>query len=187
VGLSTDIGRWQLGLTVTTPSISLFGDGTSTFESTLATPDDATGNPQGVLAADRQQVASEFRSPLSVGFGVARTFGSTGLYLATEWFQQVDPYAILDTEPFEAQSSGASLSSDVTHQLKSATNVSIRFRSTRTSQRFAVSRHVHLRIQFLLSGDLGGRSAPGSAKCVSSFSRACRNFRVRKESTLHGV
>ena len=125
VGLSTDIGRWQLGLTVTTPSISLFGDGTSTFESTLAAPDDAAGNPQGVLAADRQQVPSEFRSPLSVGFGVARTFGSTGLYLATEWFQQVDPYTILDTEPFEAQSSGASLSSDVTHQLKSVTNVSI--------------------------------------------------------------
>ena len=45
----------------------------------------------------------------------SRFFGATGIYLAAEWFQRVDPYAILDTEPFQSQSTRETLSSDVIH------------------------------------------------------------------------
>ena len=65
------------------------------------------------------------RTPLSVGFGASRSFGSTRLYLSAEWFQSIGPYEILDTEPFEAQSNGRSISSDVIQELDSVTNVAI--------------------------------------------------------------
>lgn len=125
MGLAINLEKWQLGFTVTTPGLPLVGNGTSTVDASAVAPDDPAGNPKTFVAVDRQKVSSEFRSPLSVGVGASRAFGATGIYLAVEWFQRIDTYTILDTEPFQSQSSGETLSSDVTHRLKSVTNFSI--------------------------------------------------------------
>jgi len=73
VGLSTDIGRWQLGLTVTTPSISLFGDGTrrsnrhSPLRTTLPAIPRASSPPTGskcrLSSARHSRLALVSRAP----------------------------------------------------------------------------------------------------------------------------
>jgi flavin-dependent dehydrogenase len=45
--------------------------------------------------------------------------------LSGEWFQSIGPYEVLDTEPFQSQSSGVTLISDVIHELESITNFAI--------------------------------------------------------------
>lgn len=126
IGLATDWERWKLGFTITTPSVSLFGNGTSTVDSSLvAQAVDSSGNPLTFVASDQQTVSAEYRSPLSIGFGASRSFGATRLYLSGEWFQSIGPYAILDTEPFQSQSSGETLTSDIVHELGSITNFAI--------------------------------------------------------------
>lgn len=126
IGLATHWERWQLGFTATTPSLSLFGSGTSTFDSTQVVQGvSGTGKPITFVAADRQNVSSEYRSPLSIGAGAARQFGATKLFLSMEWFDSVGEYTVLDTDPFEAQSSGQMLSSDVTQAFGSVTNFAI--------------------------------------------------------------
>ena len=126
IGLATNWEKWKLGLTVTTPSVSLFGNGTSTVDSSLVAQGvDPSGNPLTFVASDQQSVSAEYRSPLSIGIGASRSFGATRLYLSGEWFQSVGPYAVLDTEVFQSQSSGETLSSDVVHEFGSITNFAI--------------------------------------------------------------
>jgi hypothetical protein len=126
LGVATHWDKWQLGFTATTPSLSIAGNGTSTFNATRVVQGvDASGRAQSFVAADRQSVSSEYRSPLSLGVGASRSFGATKLYLSTEWFNSVGAYEILNTEPFQAQSSGETLSSDVIQELDSVINVAV--------------------------------------------------------------
>jgi hypothetical protein len=126
LGLATNWENWQLGVTATTPSLSLFGNGTSTFASTqVVQAADDSGRPLAFVATDRQNVSSEYRSPMSIGVGAARAFGATKLFLSAEWFHDVDLYTVLDTDPFQSQSSGVTLSSDVNQGFDSVTNVAV--------------------------------------------------------------
>jgi hypothetical protein len=102
------------------------GNGTTTFNSsTVAQLVDPAGSPVTSIAANRQSVSAEYRSPLAIGFGASRAFGGTKLYLSTESFQSVGPYTILDAEPFQSPSSGETLSSDIVQQLDSVINVAL--------------------------------------------------------------
>ena len=48
----------------------------------------------------------QMRLLFSVGGGAARLFGDTRLHFSAEWFAKADEFTVLDSEPFEAQTSG---------------------------------------------------------------------------------
>ena len=94
-GVAWRPGRWELGATVTTGSVGLWGSGKAAFNAS-ASGDGLTP----VLAASTQDgLDVTYRSPWSVAAGATRRFTNTAVHLSAEWFSSVDPYDILQPEP----------------------------------------------------------------------------------------
>lgn len=126
VGLSTRLHRWRVGVTVTTPSIGLFGQGETSYDHTLVGQTvDENGNPLTDIATNTQTPSPEYHSPFSIGGGAARLFGQTRLHFSAEWFAKADEFTVLDSEPFEAQSSGEIIDTALHHALDSVFNVAV--------------------------------------------------------------
>jgi hypothetical protein len=97
-GAFAAVGPLTGGLTVTTPSIRISGSGQLGFD-------------QGTFASDTAALAvtvqtdlpAEFKSPLSVGFGLGWRIGSTRLHASGEWYDAIDPYVVMQGEDFVAQ------------------------------------------------------------------------------------
>jgi hypothetical protein len=86
------------GLTVTTPSIHITGSGQLGFDTGIFAPDTVA------LAIDIQtDLPAEFKSPLSVGFGLGWRIGDTRLHASGEWYDAIDPYVVMQGEDFVAQ------------------------------------------------------------------------------------
>jgi len=124
LGLTGKLGPWKLGLTCTTPSVGLFGSGSAGYDASLASTG-TTGQPGlAVVTTNYQEsVSAHFKSPLSIGAGLARSLGSTQLHLSAEWFDRVAPMAVLDTVPFTSQSTGKLVDNNITYGVASVFNV----------------------------------------------------------------
>jgi hypothetical protein len=112
IGLAAKFEKWELGLNVTTPSVGLWGSGSAgSNDAEIVQNVDTSESPElPRVAVDFQDgVSATYESPLSIGAGAAYRFGSTKLYASAEWFARVDPYRVLDTQPFIGQTSGDTL------------------------------------------------------------------------------
>lgn len=98
LGVAADFEPVKFGLTVTTPSVDLFGDGTSARDLTFQNLDfQGTGTPLSVVADDRQDsLDANFRSPTSVagGFEVPMS-NDTKIGVTAEWFDKLNSYSVL--------------------------------------------------------------------------------------------
>jgi len=124
IGVAGSFLRWDVGLTLTTPSVGLGGSG-DTFNNTTLVGQALTegGEPLTVIATNAQpDLAVDYRSPLSLAAGAARTFGPTTIHMSAEWFQAVDLYTVIDSQPFAAQSSGDLIDTAVRQELDSVVN-----------------------------------------------------------------
>ena len=124
IGAAFDFERLTMGLTLTTPSVHIYGQGTSGINATLTGLDlDGDGAPDDFLAADYQEDRpTVYRTPLSVAAGLTFKLQRFRIYASSEWFARVHPYTVVDTEAFEAQSTGETLSTDVTNEFDSVLN-----------------------------------------------------------------
>ena len=126
-GLAFNLSPLTLGITATTPGVHLYGSG-STFTNNTLNGLDTNGDqvPDQVMAAQHLEgVSADYRSPSSVGLGGAYQFGDTILHASAEWFEAIDAYDVMDTTPFQGQTSGASLRFPVTQELKGVLNYGI--------------------------------------------------------------
>lgn len=124
IGLAADFKEVTLGLTLTTPSLDIGGKGTTGMNATLAGLDtDGDGAPDDYLAADYTDgLDSYFQTPFSIAAGMTFKIQKIRIYWSTEWFSAVKPYTVVDAEEFPAQSTGETLSTDVTHELAPVLN-----------------------------------------------------------------
>lgn len=129
IGISTSLPHWNLGLTITTPSVHLFGAGDLSYE------DIGTG-------AGLESVTTSFQDGLSSGYSSSWAIGAGGEYagnrwkghLALEWFDRVD-LTILDAQSFRSQTdSTVVVDPDVTHVMKGLVNVAVGFERQFTDQ-----------------------------------------------------
>jgi hypothetical protein len=95
LGVAWRPGRWELGATLTTPGIKLWGNGKSLFNASLA----GSSVPPYLSAASEDGLAPTYKAPLSVAVGVTRRWGRTALHTSAEWFSSTDPYTILEPQP----------------------------------------------------------------------------------------
>jgi len=112
IGLAAGFEQWELGLNVTTPSVGLWGSGSaSSNDAEIAQNVDTSGDPElpRVEVDFQDGVSSSYKSPLAIGAGAAYRFGATKVYASAEWFSRIDPYRVLDTQPFIGQTSGDTL------------------------------------------------------------------------------
>jgi len=124
IGLACDFEMITLGLTLTTPSLAIFGDGSTGVNDSVAGLDtDGDGLPDDFLAADYQDhLSATYRTPFSLAAGMTFKVGKIRLYWSTEWFARIRPYTVIDSAAFASQSSGEALSTDVTQELASVLN-----------------------------------------------------------------
>jgi hypothetical protein len=158
-GLAFNLSPLTFGITATTPGVHLYGNG-STFINTTLIGLDTNGDqiPDPVMAAQQlEDVPADYRSPWSVGLGGAYRFGDTILHTSAEWFEAIEAYDVLDTTPFQGQTSGASLRFPVTQELKSVLNYGIG-----VEQRFAHERAGYVSFVTDLSARIPGSNANAS-------------------------
>jgi hypothetical protein len=126
IGLATQVKNSELGVTITTPSVGIGGNGESGLtRSAVSTFPAEVGASPPEIADDSQRVSSDYRSPFSIAVGGAHRFGQTRLHLSAEWFAGESRYSILDTEPFAAQSSGEIVSTDVDQSIRDVVNFAV--------------------------------------------------------------
>ena len=98
VGASAGTGPITGGLTLTTPSIQLGGSGDLSFNQS------AFGTDTVALAASLQpDLSATYKSPLSVGAGLAWRIGGARLHGSLEWFDAIQPYFVMRGEDVVAQ------------------------------------------------------------------------------------
>jgi len=127
IGVAGRFLDWNVGVTLTTPSLGNSGGGSTFNNFTLVgqtlTPE---GAPLTEIATDVQSgLAAEYRSPVSLAGGASRTFGATTVHFSAEWFRSVDLYTVLDSQPFQSQTSDRTVDTAVRQELNSVVNVAI--------------------------------------------------------------
>ena len=108
-GLAADLSPLSLGLTVTTPSINLFGSG-SAYVNTHSSGVDVNGDriPDPFFVADYQEkLSSVFRSSWAVGIGASYQLNQFRLDVTAEWYAAMRNVNVLEPGPFTGQSTGA--------------------------------------------------------------------------------
>ncbi len=126
-GLAFDFERVTMGLTITTPGLTLSGTGSTGVNSTVVALDmDGDGLGDDFMAADycAHQPAA-FRTPFSLAAGMTLKIQKVRVYWSAEWFARVRPYTVVDAAGFAAQSTGELLSTDVTQELAAVLNMGV--------------------------------------------------------------
>jgi hypothetical protein len=117
----------SIGLTTTTPSVRLFGDGKLELNGTVFGQDPTgDGVPDPFFVAGfGKNIPSTYKSPWAVAVGTALGRGATRLHLSTEYFGKVGEYKILDAEDFIGQTTGDTVVFDLTTALDPVLNVAV--------------------------------------------------------------
>ena len=119
-GLGANFDPLTLGLSITTPSLSISGNGSSLIN--LLNSGDGSSEETTYIANYQQDVTARHHLPLAMGIGAGYHLGKHSLHISAEWYDEVASYNVLDTEDFTAQSSGETIGYRVNNELKSVLN-----------------------------------------------------------------
>jgi hypothetical protein len=125
VGLQFNLAPVHLGVTVTTPGLSLFGQGETKVSASDVDPVSGESDGSELTANTQKGLPSTYRSPLSIAVGAEYDFGRTSLYFTGEWFNGVGAFKIIDSDPFLGQSSGDTISVDIIQELDPVINLGV--------------------------------------------------------------
>ena len=135
-GFSTQRGDWDLGVTVTTPSVNLFGSGQASYTRSAVGADLGGGPTVTVAVQHEEDLQSHYSSPLSVAVGGAWRRGANGFHGTVEWFDSVEAFDVLDVSAFASDSASEGLVKRVSHKAKSVVNFGFGFQR-KVSSRFS--------------------------------------------------
>ena len=115
-GIGFTLEPIRFGLTITSPSISLFGSGSTDMNLSGAGLEyDSSNDRDDFLISNYQEdLPSTYNSPFSIGLGAAYKFGKFKIHIATEYYSNVIKYSILSPEPFKSQTGDLTVSNDLT-------------------------------------------------------------------------
>ena len=123
LGAAFDFERVALGIALTTPSLKLYGKGSTGTNTTGVGWNLGDGTNGDFLAADYQEgVKANFKTPISLSLGSTIKFKKVRLYGTVEWFSPMGRYEVIAGRDFYAQSSGQMLSNNISHELGSVLN-----------------------------------------------------------------
>ena len=125
-----------IGLTATTPTVQLYGNGESMIKTIVIGEDkDEDGNQDTWSAVHVQKdVESNFQTPFAIGFGTTYKMKNTNIYFSAEWFGAVKIFDVIAPVEFESQIGGDILYNGVTHELQDVLNIGIGLQHTFNEQ-----------------------------------------------------
>ena len=127
IGAAFDFDRITLGLTLTTPSIKIYGRANTGLNTTAVGLDlNDDGTKDSFMAADYQEkLDANYKTPISLGIGLTYKFQNVRLYGSAEWFASMSKYDVINGEDFTIQSTGETASFSVIHELESVMNFGV--------------------------------------------------------------
>jgi len=100
LGMVYQLGKWSTGLTITSPSLNLFGNGTVAANVAARNLKLIDENRISGVATDRQaKLKSKYKSPFSVALGTNYSGKNSSFGIAAQYYAGVDMYNILDPVP----------------------------------------------------------------------------------------
>lgn len=116
VGIGLTLEPIRFGLTITTPSISLFGSGSTDINLSGSGLEYNNGGDRDdfLISNYQEDLPSTYNSPFSIGLGAGYKFGQFKIHIATEYYSNVPKYSILSTELFNSQTGNLTGSNDLT-------------------------------------------------------------------------
>jgi hypothetical protein len=124
LGLARQTRVWKFGLSVTTPSLGVFGSGKAAFTLSLAGVDadqDGTPDAPALVSESNDELDTDYRSSWAVGAGASRSYGDTRLYASAEWFAPVGRFDVIQLPE------GATGASRLTQELGQVLNAGLGF------------------------------------------------------------
>lgn len=115
----------SLGITVTTPGVSLFGDGKAAYYHSAVSADSTLAVPSLSEVGVFNEPHVNYRSPASVAIGARYDFGPNAVYTTIEAFASIERYRVLDAPAVPVSGVGSTLGSVFTQELRSVVNVAI--------------------------------------------------------------
>jgi hypothetical protein len=116
-GIGINLNPFTMGVTVTTPSLNILGSGSVGTHLFISGLDSNQFNSNY-----QDDVKSEYKTSWAAGFGAAYRLDKYKFHFSAEWYDAVNKFYVLETEPFQSQSSGDEISNDLTHLTKSVIN-----------------------------------------------------------------
>jgi hypothetical protein len=135
-GYSTQRDDWDLGITVTTPSVGLFGTGSASYARSAVGADLGGGPTVAVAVQHQEDLDSTFNSPWSVAVGGAWRRGQNTFHGTVEWFHSVEGYEVLDISGFASDPAAAGLVNRLREEARSVVNFGLGFQR-KVSSRFS--------------------------------------------------
>jgi len=126
-GLAVDLSPLSLGLTLTTPSVNIFGSG-STYINLQSSGVDANGDgmPDPLFVAQYQEeLSSVYRSSWAVGMGVSYEMDPFRFDVTAEWYAAVGRFNVLEPVSFAGQSTGKEYQNALSAELNSVLNFGV--------------------------------------------------------------
>ncbi len=131
-GITFDFIGNTIGLTITTPRIGFYNNGSSGINNTIdgKNPFDEDENITYVAADYQKDVPANYKSPFSVAVGTTFKIDRTNVYVSAEWFSSVAKYSVISPRPFTVQIGSDTLYNGITGQANSVINVGVGFQHT---------------------------------------------------------
>jgi hypothetical protein len=117
VGVFATGGPVSGGVTLTTPSLHISGSGQLGLNVSAFGPDTAA-----LASSIQTELPATYKSPLSVGAGVALRLGSTRLHGSAEWFDAIPPYVVIQGEDFVSQEPAEVVAVDAVQEMGEVLN-----------------------------------------------------------------
>jgi len=122
LGFAADLDPVQLGLTITTPTIALKGNGTFSYEQYLA----GVSSEEVVYVRNIQEgVESIYKTPFSIAAGLGFKLWGGKIMCTGEYYHKIANYSIMQGSAFEGQSTGLEITPQLEDQLSSVFNIGV--------------------------------------------------------------
>jgi len=128
-GVGVNLDPLTFGLTVTTPSLNLFGTGSAFADYSgnySGSPTDTT-RKDILVSSYQEDVSSRYKTSWAVGAGLGYRFGKARIHFSVEWYAPVALFSVLQTSPFTGQSDGKQYKAQITQEMKSVINAGLGF------------------------------------------------------------
>lgn len=124
MGAAFDFDRMTLGITLTTPSLGLYGRGSTGLNATGVGLDLGVEDKKvDYLAADYQKgLNANYKTPASLALGITFKLQNVNFYGSVEWFGPIGRYDVIDGKNFTAQSTGQEVANKIIHELDDVLN-----------------------------------------------------------------
>ena len=126
-GVTFDFIGHTFGLTLTTPRLGYYKNGSSGVNRTVKgiSPIEEGEELQYVAADYQRDVGADYISPLSIAVGTTFKIEETNIYVSAEWFSPVGRYEVIKPQIYHPQIGSDTLNNGVVSEAKSVLNVGI--------------------------------------------------------------